>query len=133
MKFTLSIIFERHFIIKSESGTLSTGKISTLLNNDYLRDVEINPADLQIDVYRSQGAGGQNVNKTDSAVRITHIPTGIVAASQIEKSQIQNRALAMEMLRAKILAAKIAEQEEKIGAERKLKVGTGERSEKNLQ
>ena len=93
-------------------------------------DVEINPADLQIDVYRSQGAGGQNVNKTDSAVRITHIPTGIVAASQIEKSQIQNRALAMEMLRAKILAAKIAEQEEKIGAERKLKVGTGERSEK---
>ncbi len=93
-------------------------------------DVEINPADLQIDVYRSQGAGGQNVNKTDSAVRITHIPTGIVAACQIEKSQIQNRALCMQMLRAKILAAKVAEQEAKIGAERKLKVGTGERSEK---
>ena len=93
-------------------------------------EVDINPADLQIDVYRSQGAGGQNVNKTDSAVRITHIPTGIVVACQIEKSQIQNRALAMQMLRAKMLAAKVAEQEEKIGAERKLKVGTGERSEK---
>ena len=93
-------------------------------------DVEINNADLQIDTYRSSGAGGQNVNKTESAVRITHIPTGIVVACQVDRSQIQNREIAMNLLRARILAAKEAEQNEKIGAERRLKVGTGERSEK---
>ena len=93
-------------------------------------DVVINPNDLQIDTYRSQGAGGQNVNKTESAVRITHIPTGIVVACQVEKSQIQNREIAMNLLRSRVLAAKVAEQEERIGNERRLKVGTGERSEK---
>lgn len=93
-------------------------------------DIEIRKEDLKIDTYRSQGAGGQNVNKTESAVRITHIPTGIVAACQIEKSQIQNREIAMNMLKAKLYAAKQAEQDAKIGNERRLKVGTGERSEK---
>ena len=93
-------------------------------------DIEIRKEDLKVDTYRSQGAGGQNVNKTESAVRITHIPTGIVAACQIEKSQIQNREIAMNMLKAKLYAAKQAEQDEKIGNERRLKVGTGERSEK---
>lgn len=93
-------------------------------------EVTINNDDLHVDTYRSQGAGGQNVNKTESAVRITHIPTGIVVSCQTEKSQIQNREICMRMLRAKILAAKEAEQQEKIGNERKLKVGTGERSEK---
>ena len=93
-------------------------------------DVEINPNDLQVDTYHSQGAGGQNVNKTESAVRITHIPTGIVVACQTEKSQIQNREIAMQMLRAKMYATLLEEQQAKVGAERKLKVGTGERSEK---
>ena len=93
-------------------------------------EIEINPADLKIDTYRSQGAGGQNVNKTESAVRITHIPTGIVAASQVERSQIQNREIAMNLLKARLYAAKKAEQDEKLGNERRLKVGTGERSEK---
>lgn len=93
-------------------------------------EVTINNDDLHVDTYRSQGAGGQNVNKTESAVRITHIPTGIVVSCQTEKSQIQNREICMRMLRAKIFAAKEAEQQEKIGNERKLKVGTGERSEK---
>jgi len=93
-------------------------------------DVQINPNDLQVDTYHSQGAGGQNVNKTESAVRITHIPTGIVVACQTEKSQIQNREIAMQMLRTKMYMAALAEQQEKIGSERKLKVGTGERSEK---
>lgn len=93
-------------------------------------DVEINPADLKIDTYRSSGAGGQNVNKTESAVRITHIPTGIVVACQVERSQIQNREIAMNLLKTRILALKQQEQDEKIGNERKLKVGTGERSEK---
>lgn len=93
-------------------------------------DVQINPNDLQVDTYHSQGAGGQNVNKTESAVRITHLPTGIVVACQTEKSQIQNREIAMQMLRTKMYATALAEQQEKIGSERKLKVGTGERSEK---
>jgi peptide chain release factor 1 len=93
-------------------------------------EVEIRPEDLHVDTYRSQGAGGQNVNKTESAVRITHMPTGIVVSCQTEKSQIQNREICMRMLRAKILAAKQAEQDEKIENERRLKVGTGERSEK---
>lgn len=93
-------------------------------------EIEINPADLQVDTYRSQGAGGQNVNKTESAVRITHVPTGIVVSCQTEKSQIQNREIAMRMLRAKMYQTKLEEQQEKIGNERKLKVGTGERSEK---
>lgn len=93
-------------------------------------DVQINPNDLQVDTYHSQGAGGQNVNKTESAVRITHLPTGIVVSCQTEKSQIQNREIAMQMLRTKMYSAALAEQQEKIGSERKLKVGTGERSEK---
>lgn len=93
-------------------------------------DVEINTSDLQVDTYRSSGAGGQNVNKTESAVRITHIPTGIVVSCQVERSQIQNREIAMNLLRARILTQKEAEQNEKIGKERRLKVGTGERSEK---
>ncbi|MCH5180087.1 MAG: peptide chain release factor 1 [Erysipelotrichales bacterium] len=93
-------------------------------------EIEIRNEDLQVDTYRSQGAGGQNVNKTESAVRITHVPTGIVVACQVEKSQIQNREIAMNMLRAKLYAAKQAEQDEKISSERRLKIGTGERSEK---
>jgi peptide chain release factor 1 len=93
-------------------------------------DVEIKDADLKIDVYRAQGPGGQSVNTTDSAVRVTHLPTGIVAQCQDEKSQHKNKAKALNVLRSRILEAAIAEQEAEIAAERKSQVGTGDRSAK---
>jgi len=93
-------------------------------------DVEIKAEDLKIDVYRAQGPGGQSVNTTDSAVRVTHLPTGIVAQCQDEKSQHKNKAKALGVLRSRILEAAIAEQEAEIAAERRSQVGTGDRSAK---
>jgi peptide chain release factor 1 len=93
-------------------------------------DIDINPADLKIDVYRSSGAGGQHVNTTDSAVRITHLPTGIVVACQEERSQIKNRAKAMKVLKSRMLDAMVSEQNAKMAADRKQQVGSGDRSER---
>ncbi len=93
-------------------------------------DIAINPADLRIDTFRASGAGGQHINKTDSAVRITHIPTGFFVACQEERSQIKNRAKAMKLLRSRLLEMAQEKQAKEISQNRKTQVGTGDRSEK---
>ena len=93
-------------------------------------EIEINPADIKMDVYRASGAGGQHVNKTSSAVRLTHIPTGIIAECQTERSQLQNREYAMKLLQSRLYEKERAERDAKLANERKIQVGTGDRSEK---
>ncbi len=107
----------------------STVTVAVLPEADEV-DVDINPADLQIDTFRSSGAGGQHINKTESAIRITHIPTGTVVECQDERSQHKNKDKAMKILRSRILEAEIEKQAAEIAGERRLQVGTGDRSER---
>jgi peptide chain release factor 1 len=107
----------------------STATVAVLIEPGEV-DLEINPGDLRIDTYRSSGPGGQHMQKTDSAVRITHIPTGAVVACQDERSQLKNKTKALRILRAKLLDLKIEAEAKKISAQRKGQVGTGDRSEK---
>jgi peptide chain release factor 1 len=132
--------------LKFESGahrvqrvpaTESQGRIHTsactvavLPEPDEVEEIEINANDLRVDTYRASGAGGQHVNKTDSAVRLTHLPTGIVVECQDERSQHKNRARAMSLLQAKLLDAEIRQRETEQAQQRKLLIGTGDRSER---
>lgn len=108
----------------------STCTVAIMPEAEEIDNIEINPADLKVDTYRASGAGGQHVNKTDSAIRITHIPTGVVVECQEERSQHKNRSKAMNLLKARLLAAEQDKQSAEEAATRKSLVGTGDRSER---
>lgn len=117
---------------ETESGGrvhTSTTTVAVLPEADEV-EIDINPADLQIDTYRSSGAGGQHINKTESAIRITHLPTGLVVECQDERSQFKNKDKAMRVLRSRLLERKQAEQASAIAADRRSQVGTGSRNER---
>ena len=139
-------MYSRYAKLKFESGahrvqrvpaTESQGRIHTsactvavLPEPDEVEAIEINPSDLRVDTYRASGAGGQHVNKTDSAVRLTHLPSGIVVECQDERSQHKNRARAMSLLQARLLDTQVAAQEAEHAEKRRLLVGSGDRSER---
>lgn len=131
LKFEAGVHRVQRVPVTESQGRIHTSTVTVaVLPQAEETDVEIDPSDIRVDVYRSSGHGGQSVNTTDSAVRITHIPTGIVVANQDEKSQIKNKAKAMSILRSRLLQMKIDEEQQKLSDQRRSLIGSGDRSEK---
>lgn len=131
MKFESGVHRVQRVPATESKGRVHTSTITVAVLPEFdAVDVKINPADLRVDTYRASGAGGQHVNRTESAVRITHIPTGVVVSCQEGKSQFENRDTCMKMLYSKLWEKQEAERNEKISSMRKSQVGTGDRSEK---
>lgn len=131
MKYESGVHRVQRVPVTEASGRIHTSTVSVaVLPEAEEVDVRIDPKDLRIDVFRSSGPGGQSVNTADSAVRITHIPTGIAVSCQDERSQLKNKTKALKVLRARLLDKVTSEQQQKIAKERKTQIGTGERSEK---